>query len=58
MQHSDIINAWNQLADEYNQWDNLGEDEKVEFAYKLGHVAGQNFAADAMVKLREIVDQK
>lgn len=29
LQH--IINAWNAQADKYNQWDNLGCDEKLEF---------------------------
>ena len=31
-----IIEKWNQAADEYNQWDTLGEDEKLEFAFLLG----------------------
>ena len=31
-----IISEWNKNADEYNQWENLSEDEKIEFAYRLG----------------------
>lgn len=31
-----IIEVWNKQADEYNQWPDLGEDEKVEFAFRLG----------------------
>jgi hypothetical protein len=31
-----IIDVWNKQADEYNQWPDLGEDEKVEFAFRLG----------------------
>ena len=31
-----IADAWNAQADEFNQWDALGEDEKVEFAAVCG----------------------
>ncbi len=31
-----IIDKWNENADEYNCWDELDEHEKVEFAYELG----------------------
>ena len=27
-----IVAAWNTQADDYNQWDDLGEDEKIEWA--------------------------
>jgi len=27
-----IIDSWNKQADEFNQWDSLGDDEKIEFA--------------------------
>lgn len=30
--HDEIKLAWNAQADEFNQWDELGEDEKVEWA--------------------------
>jgi len=30
-----VKDAWNNQADEHNQWDNLGEDEKVAFASVL-----------------------
>jgi hypothetical protein len=33
MTYEEIKNKWNLLADEFNQWDSLGEDEKIEFAY-------------------------
>ena len=36
MKLQDIIDAWNDQADEYNQWHDLGGDEKVEFA--LQHI--------------------
>ena len=30
-----LIELWNSQADEFNQWDNLGEDEKLIFAMKF-----------------------
>lgn len=33
---AEIIDKWNEGADEYNCWDELSEEEKVEFAYNLG----------------------
>ena len=32
--YDQVIAAWNAQADEYNQWDSLGEDEKIEWALK------------------------
>ncbi len=32
MRIEDVISAWNAQADEYNQWDALDADERVEFA--------------------------
>ena len=32
MNYDEIKNVWNAQADEHNQWDELGEDEKVEWA--------------------------
>jgi hypothetical protein len=31
----ELIGLWNSQADEFNQWDNLGEDEKLIFAMKF-----------------------
>ena len=36
MKYDDIKTAWNAQADEHNQWDELGEDEKVEWAARFG----------------------
>ena len=36
MRLENIKKAWNEQADEYNQWDALGADERVEFA--LAHI--------------------
>lgn len=30
--YQEIVAAWNAQADEHNQWDDLGEDEKIEWA--------------------------
>jgi len=34
--YRDIVKRWNLAADEYNQWDELDECEKIEFAYFCG----------------------
>ena len=34
MTYDQVIAAWNAQADEYNQWDSIGEDEKIEWALK------------------------
>ena len=36
-----VIAAWNAQADEYNQWDALGEDEKIEWAVACAKAAPQ-----------------
>lgn len=33
MTYNEIKAAWNAQADEHNQWDELGEDEKIEWAF-------------------------
>ena len=35
MNYEDIISAWNNQADKHNQWPDLGEDEKLEWAMSL-----------------------
>ena len=35
MTYDEIKTAWDVQADENNQWDNLSEDEKVEWAFSL-----------------------
>ena len=32
MTYDEIRTAWNAQADEHNQWEELGEDEKIEWA--------------------------
>ena len=36
MNYKDIVTEWNKKADIHNQWEDLGEDEKVEFAFSCG----------------------
>lgn len=36
MTYQETVAAWNTEADEYNQWDSLGEDEKILFALRFG----------------------
>ena len=33
--YSEVVDLWNKQADEYNQWDELGEDEKIEWAMRV-----------------------
>ena len=35
MTHQEIIDLWNTQADKFNQWCELGEDEKLEWATSL-----------------------
>ena len=35
MKYEEIRHAWNAQADEHNQWDELGEDEKIEWAARV-----------------------
>ena len=37
--YQQIVASWNAQADEYNQWDALGEDEKIEFAVACAKAA-------------------
>lgn len=39
--YQQVVAAWNAQADEHNQWDALGEDEKIEWALKCAdHLRG------------------
>ena len=54
MTYDEIRTAWNAQADERNHWDNLGEDEKIEWAFDCA--ARLNAAAPDLLKaLQEIV---
>lgn len=45
--YEQVTQAWNAQADEHNQWDDLGEDEKIEWAAKYGAVQALASAAGA-----------
>lgn len=33
--YREVVDLWNKQADEYNQWDELGEDEKIKWAMRV-----------------------
>ena len=35
LNYTEIIELWNSGTDEYNQWDSLGEEEKIEFTIRI-----------------------
>ena len=47
--YEQVVTAWNAKADEYNQWSELGEDEKIEWAVACAKAApaAQGDAEDA-----------
>ena len=49
MRIEDVISAWNAQADEYNQWDALDADERVEFALQQ--------AGNKAARLREFAEE-
>ena len=56
MTYDEIKNAWNAQADEFNQWCELGEDEKVEWAARFGAAterAARQKAQEEVVSLKE-----
>ena len=54
MTYEEIRHAWNAQADEFNQWDDLGEDEKIEWV--AIHAAAKERAARqvAQVEVAEL----
>lgn len=51
--YDQIVAVWNAQADDYNQWDELGEDEKIEWAVECVHAAvAQRDAEDATYRER------
>ena len=56
MKYDEIRHAWNAQADEHNQWDELGEDEKIEWAARVAVVkerAARQKAQEEVVFLKE-----
>jgi hypothetical protein len=58
MDINNVIDAWNEQADGFNQWDDLGADEQVEFALKLcqSPQAAREAGSDAVALLSGIDD--
>lgn len=54
MNYDEIKAAWNVQADEHNQWDELSEIEKVEWAFACAACLSEA-AADLLESLQEIV---
>ena len=58
MTYDEIKTAWDVQADEHNQWDSLSEDEKVEWAARLGTVKSRGtapiFSQDAQQTLQHL----
>lgn len=55
MTYDEIKNAWNTQADEHNQWDALGEDEKIEWS---GSIAAAKERAARIRAQEEVVALK
>ena len=56
MKYDEIKTAWNAQADEFNQWCELGEDEKIEWAARFGaekERAARKKAQEEVVSLKE-----
>ena len=44
--YEQVIASWNAQADEHNQWDALGEDEKIEWAVACATNAARSQAKE------------
>lgn len=56
MTYEEIKDAWNAQSDEHNQWDDLGEDEKIEWAVSIAAAkerAARIRAQEEVVALKE-----
>jgi hypothetical protein len=50
MTYDEIKDAWNARADEHNQWDALGEDEKIEWAASIAAKARRAPLSDEYIR--------
>ena len=46
MTYKEIKELWNKQADEFNQWDQSSEEEKIDFAYECGFNKGYDVAEE------------
>lgn len=49
MDFETIRNTWNEGADEFNQWDELSEAEKVEFAIQIAAFKAAEYITDPVL---------
>ena len=54
MKYDDIKTAWNAQADEHNQWDELGEDEKIEWAASVAAVKERTARQAAQAEVADL----
>ena len=54
MTYEDIVKEWNDGADNYNQWTELSEDEKVRFAYHTGTKETKEADAEVLLLKKEL----
>ena len=53
MNYDEIRNAWNAQADKYNQWDELSEVEKIEWAFDCA--ASLNVVTADLIKALKLI---
>ena len=49
--YEEVVEAWNAQSDYANNWDNLGEDEKIAFAMELEREACAKVCEDVMLQV-------
>ena len=54
MTYDEIRFAWNAQADEHNQWDELGEDEKIEWAARVAVVKERTARQAAQAEVADL----
>lgn len=54
MKYEEIRHAWNAQADEHNQWDELGEDEKIEWAARVAAVKERTARQAAQAEVADL----
>lgn len=53
MTYAEIIAAWNSQADEFNQWDELCEEEKVEWARRCALEEAAKVCMDKAMQMEQ-----
>ncbi len=61
MKYKLIVDLWNEQADEYNQWDSLGEDKKIDFTiarvrkFRFEYATMTGFTLEEIQKMVETI---